>query len=309
MDGSSRLKPPTAVMQRSTTRTLRYRVMEAIRVGHGPMGVAAAFGSIWVANHEEDTVSRIDPRIARVVATIRVGNGPGHLVPGYGSLWVSDDKDAFLWRIDPRTNSATRVAAGGRIACVPAAGLGTIWFTVWDPATLVAVDPATATVIARLRVDSQPLGVQVAGGSLWVASAEGGGHLLRIDAATGRITARLSVLSDWSWLQGYSVGAGSLWVANPFVQTVARVDVRTNALVAVLPVGYVNVATFADGALWVADVNRTLLRIDPETYRTTDTIRVGTSLGGVASGFGSIWVTNYSDDALSRIALSPEPSA
>ena len=33
-----------------------------IKAGEGPYGVAIGFGSVWVANNGDGTVSRIDPR-------------------------------------------------------------------------------------------------------------------------------------------------------------------------------------------------------------------------------------------------------
>lgn len=282
----------------------RYRTVQTVPVGDGPMGVAVGFGSVWVTDHGGDTVSRIDPNTNRVAAMIRVGRGPGHVAAGYGAVWVTDDRDDVLWRIDPHTNLARRIRVGGSISCVPALGLGKVWVTLWDPPTLVGVDAGTQRVVTRIAVDPQPLGVQFAGGSLWVASAERGGHLQRIDPTTGKLKARVFLLSDWSWLQSPSVGDGALWVANPFMKTIARVSIETNELVAVIDVGYMAVATFAEGALWVADMTGTLSRIDPATHRITEVVRTGTSLGGVAAGFGSIWVPSYAGDAVSRIAAS-----
>jgi len=279
-----------------------YRVVDTIPVGDGPMGVAVGFGSVWVADHGDGTVSRIDPGTNRVAATIRVGHGPGHVAAGYGSVWVTDDRDDALWRIDPRSNVARRTHVGGRISCVPALGLGKVWVTVWDPPTLVEVDAATGRVLTHIAIDPQPLGVQFADRSLWAASAERGGHLQRIDPTTRKIVARVSLLSDWSWLQSPAVGDGAVWVANPFIKTIARVNARTNELLAIIDVGYMAVATFAEGALWVADMTGRLSRIDPTTYRITDVVRTGTSLGGVAVGFGSIWAPSYASDAVSRLA-------
>jgi YVTN family beta-propeller protein len=283
---------------------LRARLDTTVRVGDGPEGVITGYGSVWVTEHGDGTVSRIDPNTLRVVATIRVGSGPGHIATGFGAIWITDDKDKFLWRIDPRTNAAKRIAVGGRISCAPAIGMGRVWVAAWDPPRLVGIDPRTNRVVARIAVDPQPLGVQFAERSLWVASAEAGGHVLRIDPRTGTVVRRIPTFSDWSWLQSGSVGNGSLWVANPFVQTITRLDVRTGQVIAIIRVGYLPVATFTSGSLWVSDATGTLTRIDPATYRIVATIRVGTSLGGVAAGFGAIWVPSFSGDLVSRIVLA-----
>jgi DNA-binding beta-propeller fold protein YncE len=36
---------------------------QPIPVGRGPLGIAVAAKSVWVANHGDDTVSRIDPAV------------------------------------------------------------------------------------------------------------------------------------------------------------------------------------------------------------------------------------------------------
>ncbi len=45
-----------------------------------PVGLAAGFGSVWVADHREETVSRIDPQSNRVLRRIRVGRDSRRLV-------------------------------------------------------------------------------------------------------------------------------------------------------------------------------------------------------------------------------------
>ena len=47
------------------------------------------FGSVWVANSRDGTVSRIDPRSNKVVKTIAVGGSPRSIAVGNGRVWVS----------------------------------------------------------------------------------------------------------------------------------------------------------------------------------------------------------------------------
>ena len=53
------------------------------------MAVAVGEGSVWVANYEDRTVSRIDSRDGTVVATISVGPYPATLATGVGGVWVA----------------------------------------------------------------------------------------------------------------------------------------------------------------------------------------------------------------------------
>ena len=59
-----------------------------IEVGSGPLGVAVGAGSVWVANHCDGTVSRIDPKTGHVVATIKTGFFPKWLAIGNRFAWV-----------------------------------------------------------------------------------------------------------------------------------------------------------------------------------------------------------------------------
>ena len=74
-------------------------------VGSGPTAVLSAFGSIWVANHFDGTVSRLEPSTGRVEATISVGEGPNSLGAAAGSLWVANEFDDSITAIDPTTDT------------------------------------------------------------------------------------------------------------------------------------------------------------------------------------------------------------
>jgi YVTN family beta-propeller protein len=104
-------------------------------VGSGPTAVLAAFGSIWVANHLDGTVSRLEPSTGRVEATISVGDGPNALGAVAGSVWVANELDGSIAAIDPATNVAERTfPVGGAAASLAAAGDG-LWLAVGASAT------------------------------------------------------------------------------------------------------------------------------------------------------------------------------
>jgi YVTN family beta-propeller protein len=66
-----------------------------------PVGLALAFGTVWVAVLGSTNVDRLDPRTGRLVARLRVGGVPVRLGVGFGSVWVNDDGNAVV-RIRPR---------------------------------------------------------------------------------------------------------------------------------------------------------------------------------------------------------------
>ena len=65
------------------------------------VGLALAFGSLWVAVFESGDVDRIDPRTGQVAARLHVGGWPVRLGVGFGSVWVNDDRGRVL-RIQPQ---------------------------------------------------------------------------------------------------------------------------------------------------------------------------------------------------------------
>ncbi|MDQ4108248.1 MAG: ABC transporter substrate-binding protein, partial [Actinomycetota bacterium] len=104
-------------------------------VGNGPTAVLFAFGSIWVANHFDGTVSRLEPSTGRVEATIPVGDGPNALAAAAGALWVANEFDDSIAAIDPATNVVERaVPVGGAPASLVADG-GGVWLAVGPSAT------------------------------------------------------------------------------------------------------------------------------------------------------------------------------
>jgi peptide/nickel transport system substrate-binding protein len=104
-------------------------------VGSGPSAVLPAFGSIWVANHFDGTVSRLEPSTGRVEATIAVGEGPNALAAAAGSLWVANEFDNSISAIDPATDAAERtVPVGGEALSLTTAGDG-LWLAVGALAT------------------------------------------------------------------------------------------------------------------------------------------------------------------------------
>lgn len=70
------------------------RVIQTTQFGreshHPPtLDIAVGLGAVWVANYEEGTVVKIDPRTVEVVSTIRVGGRPSAVAVGRKRLWVS----------------------------------------------------------------------------------------------------------------------------------------------------------------------------------------------------------------------------
>ena len=72
---------------RLNPRTLK--PVARVKVGVGPSNPAfASDGSVFVPNHLDGTVSRIDQRTNKVIATYKVGAKPFPAAAGFGDVWV-----------------------------------------------------------------------------------------------------------------------------------------------------------------------------------------------------------------------------
>jgi len=157
-------------------------------------------------------------------------------------------------------------------------------------------DPAY--VVARVRTGSQPCGVLVAAGKVWVSNY-GDSTLVSVDPVTRAVSAPVEVGTSPC---GLAFGAGSIWVENYGGNSVTRVDASTGAVQATVPVGNAPYdVTFADGAAWVTDyTDGTVSRVDATTNVRT-VVKVGDTPIGIAHTPGAVWVPLPTSGRLARI--------
>src|SRR5581483_3707185 len=65
---------------------------------------------IWVADHGDGTLTRVDPLAGDFIDTIHVGDGPAALSADRRNVWVADDLDSTISRIDPLRDAVTSVS-------------------------------------------------------------------------------------------------------------------------------------------------------------------------------------------------------
>jgi virginiamycin B lyase len=99
-----------------------------------------------------------------------------------------------------------------------------------------------------------------------------------------------------------ALGEGALWALGE--QTVSRIDLDTNQVVATTPVGeFPQALAIGYGAVWATGLDGTVTRIDPLTNQVSGTIPVASSSGlnGVAAGAGAVWVSSGEQGMVYRI--------
>ncbi len=245
------------------------------------------------------------PAGARIVATIPVGRRPGSIVAAKGAVWVKNHADQTVSRIDPATNSVTAtIPIGAGEFGYLAAGEGSVWATNNDANTVSRIDPRSNTVVATIPVGENPQGIAVGSGSVWVANHRAG-SVSRIDAATNRVSAVIAAEQLCCSPQAVATSPGAVWVTipDPDKRHVVRMDPATNGVAATIAVGDDGGRlTVTEDAVWAATNTRTVAKIDPATNKVASTVDAGAIAFGAAAGLGSIWVTRI---GVSLIRIDP----
>ena len=94
-------------------------VVETASVGVRPTGIAFGFGSVWVANADDQTLSRVDPTTLRQIRNVPVGGTPTGIAASRGAIWVTESdpsaSSVSVKRIDPDFNSPGRAVRIGNV--------------------------------------------------------------------------------------------------------------------------------------------------------------------------------------------------
>ena len=180
----------------------------SIPVSGQPIAVVSAFGAVW-ALEGGGTISRIDPRTARITARLQTGASAAYnLWAGAGSLWSVDDSVGEVIRIDPNKRDVTeRIPVGDGAADLVFRG-ERVWVINHRDRGLVQMDAATNRPRRLTTVPGDaPERMAWAAGSLWVTGR--GTDLLRLDPETGAVQATIEIGVGGIDLVA---AAGALWV-------------------------------------------------------------------------------------------------
>ena len=196
-----------------------------------------------------------------------------------------------------------------------AAGEGFVWVlnrpprpcSPAEPCTVSRIDPNSNRLVGkptRLPADGWDLAVGL--GSVWATQFDG--RLIRIDARTGRISARISARPVY-FGSVVTVGEGFVWTGNDDERnesgSVSKIDPDTNRVVGnVTGLGSPQSIAFGQGAVWVADHAGWLVKIDPTTLDVLARRRLDFGAHGVVVSGGAVYVA----DAHGKRLLESDPT-
>ena len=195
-------------------------IRQTINVGAGPVGVAVGGGAVWVANELDGTVSRIDPAANRVVDTVRTGNGPSGVAYGEGAVWVTNSLDGTVTRIDPDGAETQKTFPAVIGAAGVAVGFDRVWIASPPTASVVVLDPRSGQVLQPIGVGDEPSAIAVGPNAVWVAN-RADGTVSRIDPRAGKVNGTFQVGRE---PEAIKAGRGEVWVADGGDPTLVRLN-------------------------------------------------------------------------------------
>jgi YVTN family beta-propeller protein len=301
---------PTATAQATPTATPepagQPAAVASVKVGKGPDGITVdEKGVVWVNNHDEGTVSRIDGKTGKVIGQpFQVGRNVDGIATGKGITYVAVAGEDRIQRFE----GADEPVEGGSVKVgddpeAIALGKQLVWVANRRDNSVNRLDRATpSTVGGPIGVGSGPTGIFVGKSTVWVANT-GDNTVTRIDPSTANIKGDPIPVGNAP--RGIKEGFKSAWVANSDDNTVTRlnrdtgqpigqpIEVGNNPREIAIGLGFVWVTNRDDG---------TVTRIDPKTGRVVgNAITVGTRPLGIAVGGGAVWVANHGGDSVTKI--------
>ena len=241
-----------------------------IQVGKRPCsGLAAAFGSLWVPNCADQTLTRVDLKTGSITATIpsTIGNSEGSIVAGGGSIWIVTDSKGTLARIDPATNTVVAEVYVAPGSYGLAFGEDALWATSSEHNTVARVDPHTNLIVSTIAVGKAPRFIAAGGGAVWTLN-QGDGSVSRIDPATNKVVATIDVGVPGSG-GDIAVGEGSVWVT-AFEYPLSRIDPSTNTVVQQFTGKGGDAVRVGLGSVWLSNLEAgNVWRIDPRRVLAT----------------------------------------
>jgi YVTN family beta-propeller protein len=246
--------------------------------------VAAALGAFVLLSGSGSGLSTVSPnslgvidaKSNKLVGEVTVGVAPQAVVTGAGGVWVANTDDKTLMRIDPADTTARPKTIP--VADYPsdlAIGSGSVLVALGALAEIQAVNPEQNDAASPF-------------------SALGQGQ------SCGPPRASLTYGGGYAW---FVCEVGQVGRAN--VRSATAASIGLDLLVsssAVLP-EFSDVA-FGLGRLWI--VNRAanqVVEVDPLTSQKQREITVGQKPEAIAVGSGALWVANFGDDTVTRIAI------
>jgi DNA-binding beta-propeller fold protein YncE len=243
-----------------------------------PTDVVAAGDTAWVATVDSTSVTGVSARTRSISRTVPLRGSADAIAMGEGSVWVADGRRGWVSRI--------------------AAGYERVTQRIRVPISDRATRPTG-------RLQAPRASLAVGDGAVWLAN--GSDSLVRIDPATGKVTA----VPAGRRVEAVAEAGGAVWALSSRSASVLRVDARTGRVTDRISIATrrggeapfpVAIAATA-GTVWVLNGNSaTVTQIDGRTLGVVSTISIGIDRvpTDIAASGDTAWVSN-GDGSVARI--------
>jgi branched-chain amino acid transport system substrate-binding protein len=241
-------------------------VRSRVAAGRTPSAIAVGRGIVWVVDGDGRTVLRLSQSL-HVLAVFSTGATPTDIAVGAGSVWVANGRQ--LARAQFAGPVATAVAR-----LDPATGSGRSNIDL----------PARGGAVSNLTENH----VAVKDGAVWAVTPDYG--VVRIDAATGQVTARTYAIPAVA----VAAGPAGVWLLGDDGSLV-RLDERTARPRSRVKVPASSVGSIAVGrdAVWVTSPDDgALWRASAGPHPTVGAIDLPRGVSDLAVGASAVWVAN-----------------
>jgi DNA-binding beta-propeller fold protein YncE len=286
--------------------------------GGSAASASAGGGTLWTTS--QNRVVGINPASGAIRSVIVTGAGRDLIGADSRSVWVLSYPRRLV-AADVASRHVRMRLRLGHDTYSGYVGSGAVWLPSFNAGTLTKIDARTGVHIWERRIEAAPQAVTLASGAVWIASTgswhkgtggamvpDGRGIVSRLDPLTGDERVRIRV--------GRGPGAlaadkNDLWVLNgrglDVADTVDRIDMRTNRVVARIPVPHwASDIACARGICWVVSAPKSaggvVTRIDGRTNRTKSrAIPKSWVPAAVVNTRGKVWVADPGVGELIRI--------
>jgi YVTN family beta-propeller protein len=242
---------------------------------------------------EVDSLQRINPNGNELAATVGIDSNPSAVAFGGGRVWVGSAENQRVLRIDPSTNeiSGTVTATGPNSIAVARDFV----YVANEDGTLTQINPKTLAISNASGMGNRS--VAVGESAIWTVGDRGLVHENRQGSVVRRVSQ--AGFSPFAVV----AGGGAVWVLDYKLQSLWRIDPRTDDLRGRIRLGFTpGGLAFGQGRVWVTDNSGdAVVAIDPVVGQVMRRIKVGAGPIGVAVSDNSVWTANYRAGTLSRV--------
>jgi streptogramin lyase len=204
----------------------------------------------------------------------------------FDSVWVACRADGEVLRVDAESGDVqARIPAQGAVAVT--ADDTAVWAVSRDHGSVYRVDPEANEIAGEVVLSGDTPYVWARGGFVWAGG--GSTEIVRIDPETMEVAGRVQVgdgasdiVEDGDTLLVVCHRDHTLWRVDPATDTATKLSD--------LPGDTPERLVLAEGALWATGRGTDLLRLDPATGKTRETIEIGTGGIDLVTSDDAIWV-------------------